>query len=260
MLCSTCLCVQLGSSWVCAQVLTSTPDTHIHTQTHCAPVLFIYTLPCRSPPPCQPGEYHFRFLVGDSSDLHPAMAVSDKYDREEVPNRHGQKVLCNKVSSRATPVAAASRWFPLLGDSQQPSSPSWLAGEVRCKRAHCCHAPVSRVARPLLSCATVLCVVCCACECRSPVRSAHTLSQPACCCPALCAAACRSVWMLLPRSTCSTPLAGGTAPSPTNCSRMARWGLGLEGVAGGAGQGRAGQALWHCVPSTPWGCWELPVC
>jgi hypothetical protein len=36
-------------------------------------------------------------MVGDSTDLHPVMAVSDKYEREEVVNREGQRVMCNKV-------------------------------------------------------------------------------------------------------------------------------------------------------------------
>jgi hypothetical protein len=55
---------------------------------------------------CQAGEYHFRFMVGDSTDLHPVMAVSDKYEREEVPNREGQRVMCNKVRHGAAPSRA----------------------------------------------------------------------------------------------------------------------------------------------------------
>jgi hypothetical protein len=39
-------------------------------------------------------------MVGDSTDLHPVMAVSDKYEREEIANREGQRVMCNKVTSK----------------------------------------------------------------------------------------------------------------------------------------------------------------
>lgn len=59
-------------------------------------------LPCCPLP--QPGEYHFRFMVGDSTDLHPVMAVSDKYEREEIANREGQHVMCNKVTSKCCAV------------------------------------------------------------------------------------------------------------------------------------------------------------
>jgi hypothetical protein len=62
--------------------------------------------PSAAPPllPCQAGEYHFRFMVGDSTDLHPVMAVSDKYEREEILNREGQRVMCNKVRTLAAAV------------------------------------------------------------------------------------------------------------------------------------------------------------
>lgn len=51
-----------------------------------------------------PGEYSFRFMVGDSTDLHPVMAVSDKYERQEVVNRDGQRVMCNKIRVDVAPA------------------------------------------------------------------------------------------------------------------------------------------------------------
>ncbi|KAF6261522.1 sucrose-6F-phosphate phosphohydrolase-domain-containing protein [Scenedesmus sp. NREL 46B-D3] len=51
-----------------------------------------------------PGEYHFRFMLGDSTDLHPAMVVSDKYEREELVTTEGQRVMCNKIRVDVAPA------------------------------------------------------------------------------------------------------------------------------------------------------------
>lgn len=42
-------------------------------------------------------------MVGDSTDLHPGMVISDKYDRADVINSSGQGVTCNKVGDKQLP-------------------------------------------------------------------------------------------------------------------------------------------------------------
>lgn len=59
-------------------------------------------------------------MVGDSTDLHPVMAVSDKYERQEVVNRDGQRVMCNKV--RGAGMMGACRAACCLALARQPFS------------------------------------------------------------------------------------------------------------------------------------------